>query len=121
NYCGGAIEIEASASWPADPAAFGDQPILNKLRLSWSPGHLLDGLVLIEPVACFDFLFIAGNLLRRDSGIDAGGRPDVPARREYVIVHRHIGVEVFDGYGHLDGFLLLAGKFLQYIHAAISG
>ena len=52
-----AIEVENRASGTFDPAAFGDQAMLDQHWLSWCPRHLLDWMMLIEPVACLDFDF----------------------------------------------------------------
>ena len=43
------IEVEAGDALPLDPAAFGDQAVVDQHRQAGRPCHLLDGPVLVEP------------------------------------------------------------------------
>ena len=86
------VEVEARAPGSIDPSAVRDQPVPDQLRLSRRPCHLLDGLVTVEPGARLDEAVVLLN--RQNPRVHAGGRPHLPARREDVAVHRHVGVKV---------------------------
>ncbi len=74
--------------WSLDPAAVGDQAILDLDRLARRPCHLLDGAVLVEPRAGLEFA--DGG----QAGVHAGSGPDLASGREDVFVLEHVGVEI---------------------------
>src|SRR6478735_6598104 len=115
-FCGNAgddrwwmVKVEARDTGPFDPAAFDDQLFRDDHRQSRSPGHLLDWFEPVEPgtggqdhlLAVFvedGGTFIVGELDWRNSRIDARSRPGRAGRREDVVMHRHEGIEIVEGY-----------------------
>ena len=68
--------------------------IYDQLRLTRTPGLLLDGAVTRDPYRCHYFLIVADRDWR-NAIIDTAARPVIAGRHEDEIVHRHQAVEVF--------------------------
>src|SRR5262245_53520797 len=94
------VKIETRNIVPRDPAAFGYQSVTNESFFAWSPGHLLNGPVLVEPCAriYLDLLTLViqdkSTILKqwyfRDSRIDTAGKPNLTRGDENILMLRHV-------------------------------
>src|SRR5262249_34741470 len=77
-----------------DPTTFGNQLVLDEHRQAWTPCHLLDRTIFIEP--CGRGYRLVPILDRRNTRIDASCWPRFARRYENEIVLRQIGDEIVE-------------------------
>jgi hypothetical protein len=107
-----AIQVQTDRTGLIDPAAFGDDLVVDEQRQAGRPSHLMHRAILIEPDVRLDVLFLAvviehrlvvliDQQHRRQLSIDAGRRPRFARRQKNIIVHRPVGDEVIERNGFL--------------------